>query len=457
MKLSYFSAALLLATSCNSIASPWINANESELKHSIDMLVSAGLINRPVNQYPLLWQGIIQDLDKIDSKRVAHNAQFALAHLRHALVQAKRSQYSSITAYFDDEAALQNGFGERQAAKSGISTYSVMTGNHVSAKVQINYADEALDGKHINHYGSHLAVLVGNWSLSAERLNYWWGPANENALLLSNNAAPMTAARISRANSNYEGPSWLSFIGPWQVTALGAKQKPTLSDKRDGEFWGIRLSSSPLQGLELAMNATASDFVLELPLHTEQASTKQRIVGVDVKYSRLILGQPISLYAEVAGNNDSGILPSENTYTVGIEHFTGNTDYRLKSYLEFSDNTMNCHALEANFQCNFTTPQGGSEYTQRDQWLGAAIGPQAKSLTLASDYYQLGGYGGFVKLKRIDFDALHIERTLLELGYQQGLFNGLLKAGLSVWQDKQSNNDDDKTRSAAKLSWEYQF
>ncbi|CAM4082006.1 capsule assembly Wzi family protein [Pseudoalteromonas byunsanensis] len=457
MKLSYLNAALLFATSCSSIASPWINTNESELKHSVDMLVSAGLINRPVNQYPLLWQGLIQDLDKIDQKQVAVNVQFALTHLRHALHQAKRSQYSSVTAHFDDEASLPEGFGERQAAKSGISTYSIMTGDHVSAKVQVNYADDALDGKQINHYGSHLAILVGNWSFSAERLNYWWGPANENALLLSNNAAPMTAARISRANSNYEGPSWLSFIGPWQVTALGAKQKPTLSDKRDGEFWGIRLSSSPLHGLELAFSATASDFVLELPLNAELPAAKQRLAGVDVKYSRLILGQPISVYAEIAGNNDSGILPTKNTYTVGFEHFIGNTDYRLKSYLEFSDNTMNCHALEANFQCNFTTPQGGSEYTERDQWLGAAIGPQAKSLTVASDYYQTGGYGGFAKLKFIELEALNTERTLLELGYQQGLFSGLLKAGVSVWQDKQSNNENEQTRSAAKLSWEYQF
>ncbi|MCF6435547.1 capsule assembly Wzi family protein [Pseudoalteromonas sp. MMG022] len=456
MKLTRLSTVLLAATSISSFASPWINTNESELKHSIDMLVSAGLINRPVNQYPLLWQGLIQDLDKIEQKQVAHNAQFALTHLRHALTQAKRARYSSVTAYYDDEATLQDGFGERQAAKSGISTYGIMTGKHVSAKVQVNYADEALDGKQINHYGSHLAILLGNWSFSAERLNYWWGPANENALLLSNNAAPMTAARISRANSNYDGPSWLSFIGPWQITALAAKQKPSLNDKRDGDFWGIRLSSTPVRGLELALSATASDFVLELPLNAELPTAKQRVAGIDVKYSSLIGGQPISVYAEIAGNNDHGILPAKTTYTMGIEHFMGDADYRLKSYLELSDNTTNCQALEVNFQCNFQASEGGSQYTERDQWLGAAIGPQAKSLTLASDYYQTGGYGGFAKLKLIDFEALNIERKLLELGYQQGLFSGLLKAGVFVWRDTNSN-EDEQTQSAAKLSWEYQF
>ncbi|BBN82879.1 hypothetical protein PA25_28640 [Pseudoalteromonas sp. A25] len=456
MKLTKLSAILTLALSQYAVASPWINSDENELKHSIDLLVSHGLINRPVNQYPLLWQGLVQDLAQINDKQVPQSAEFALAHVRYALKQAKRNQYSSIKAHFDDEPKLQDGIGERHASHSGISSFGMITGNHVSAKVQVNYTDNALDGKKVNHYGSHLAILYGNWALSAERLNYWWGPANENALMLSNNAAPMTAIRVSRANSDYAGPSIFSFVGPWQVTAIAAKQKPSLTDKRDGDFWGLRLSSSPIKGLELGFSTTSSDFVLTQPILETQSPTEQRLTSIDIKYAGTLLNQAWAAYAEFAGNNDAGILPSESMVTLGIEHYTGNTQYRLKSYIEYSDSTTDCQALQASFQCNFEMVSGGSEYTQRQQWLGAAIGPQAKSVTLAADYHALSGFGGFAKLKFIDFERQATERTLLELGYQQGLFNGLLKTGISIWQD-QHEAKEKETESAVKLSWEYQF
>ncbi|CAH9054372.1 hypothetical protein PSECIP111951_01978 [Pseudoalteromonas holothuriae] len=456
MKLSYLSAVLSLTLSSYAFASPWINADESELKHSVDTLVSHGLINRPVNQYPLLWQGLIQDLAQIESSEnhnIPEQAQFALAHVRHALAQAKRERYSSVKAHFNDEPALQEGMGERQASQSGVSSYGVITGNHVSAKVQVNYTDDALDAKQINHYGSHLAILYDNWALSVERLNYWWGPANDNALMLSNNAAPMTAARISRANSNYSGPSLFSFIGPWQVTAIAAKQKPNLTSKRNGDFWGLRLSSSPLKGLELAFSTTSSDFVFEQPILEEQPNIKQRLTSIDVKYAGILFTQPIAVYAEVAGNNDNGPLPKEQLFTIGVEHYAGNAEYRLKSYLEYTDGTTDCQAQQASFQCGFATQAGGSDYTQRSQWLGMAIGPQAKSVTLAADYRRLGGVGGYTKLKFIDFERLAFERTLLEVGYQQGLLSGLMKTGISIWHDNNTND----TKSAVKLSWEYQF
>ncbi|NOU52704.1 capsule assembly Wzi family protein [Pseudoalteromonas sp. JBTF-M23] len=456
MKLTYLSAILALTLSQCAVASPWINSDDNELKHSIDLLVSHGLISRPVNQYPLLWQGIVQDLTQIDDENVPQSAEFALAHVRHALQQAKRQRYSSVKAHFDDASKLQDGIGQRQASRSGISSYGMITNNYVSAKVQVNYTDKALDGKQINHYGSHLAILYGNWAVSAERLNYWWGPANENALMLSNNAAPMKALRLSRTNSDYTGPSLFSFVGPWQVTAITAKQKPSLLDNRSGDFWGLRLSSSPLSGLEIAFSTTSSDFVLEQPLLDTKPAVRQRLTSLDVKFSGSLFNQAWAAYAEVAGNNDTGILPSENMLTMGIEHYTGNAQYRLKSYLEYSDSTTDCRAKQASFQCNFDVASGGSEYTQRQQWLGAAIGPQAKSVTLASDYHALAGFGGFAKLKFIDFENLKVERTLLELGYQQGLFSGLLKTGISVWQDKQEHEDND-THSAVKLSWEYQF
>ncbi len=454
MKLKVLALAVCLS-SFSAISSPWIEAEQAQLKHSIDLLVSHKLIQRPVNQYPLLWRGIVQDLAAIDMNEVPESAKFAIAHIKHALSNSKQKRRSSIRAFYNQDPELSEGFGERKGAKSGVKTFGQIISDDVSAKVQVNYTDDATDGKYINHYGSHVAILLDNWSASIEQLNYWWGPGNEQALMLSNNAAPMKAFRLSRANTDYQGPSFLSFIGPWQVTAIAAKQKPTLTTKKEGDFWGVRLSSMPLSGLEIAFSSTSSDFIYKEDPKNPELRSKQRLTSLDAKYSNTFQGLPFAVYAEIAGENDAGLLPSNSSYTLGIEGHLADITYRAKGFIELSDTELNCQAEQASFQCNFATSNKGADYMQRLQWLGAAMGPQAKSVTLGIDYYRLAGFGGYAKLKQLNFDSLDLDRSLLEVGYQQGVLKGLGKLGLSVWKDKLPK--DSETHTAVSASWEIQF
>ncbi|AOT09663.1 capsule assembly Wzi family protein [Pseudoalteromonas luteoviolacea] len=451
MKLKHLSAVCLCTLSLHSYAGPWISAEDSALKHSIDLLVSYGLINRPVNQYPLLWQGIAHDLQHIDSSTLNEDTAFAVSHLRHALQYAKKETHSGIKAHFREKPNSDTGIGDNQREKSGITTFGEITGSNVSARVQVNYADDALDGKYVNHHGSHLAILLGDWSLSAERLDYWWGPGNESALLLSNNATPMKAVRLSRANTNYRGPQFLSFIGPWQITAIAARHKP---NNKSGDFWGARFSSTPIKGLELGFATTGSDFVYtQLSIETELK--KQRITSLDFKFSSILGGQPIALYGEYSGNNDNGALPDEALFTAGIESFWADEDYRVKGYIEYSDTTTDCLAESVSFQCNFQQTDAGSDYKEYGLWLGATSGPQAKSITFAADYFQIEGSGGYAKLKLTEFESLNMDRTLLEVGIQTELWTGLFKSSFTIWQDQTDQQDD--THQALGVSWEYQY
>ncbi|TQF72159.1 capsule assembly Wzi family protein [Pseudoalteromonas luteoviolacea] len=451
MKLRRISAVCLCAISLHIEASPWITAQDSSTKHSIDLLVSHGLINRPVNQYPLFWQGIAEDLSNIDSTKLSEQTAFAVSHLRHALSIDKRTTRSGIKAHYHKAPSTRSGLGENTRAKSGIQSFGELTSDIVSARVQVNYADDALDGKSINHHGSHVAVLLGDWALSAERLDYWWGPGNETALLLSNNASPMKAVRLSRANTNYSGPNFLSFVGPWQITAIIAKQQP---HEQEGDFWGARFSASPLPGLELGFATTGSDFVYLTPNNGEE-SKKQRITSIDFKYSTLIGVHPFAVYGEYTGDNESGALPDQPMFTLGIESYWAQEDSRTKAFIEYSDTVTDCNAQSSSFQCHFETPGNGSDYREKGQWLGASIGPQAKSLTVSADYFQTNGVGGFIKLKRSEFEALQLDRTFIEVGYQQGVLSGLMKASFSIWKDKTPQLND--TQNALSFSWEYQF
>ncbi|MCF6439009.1 capsule assembly Wzi family protein [Pseudoalteromonas luteoviolacea] len=451
MKLKKIFAVSLCAMSFHSYASPWVTAEDNLLKHSIDLLVSYGLINRPVNQYPLLWQGIASDLQQIDSTQLNNETAFAVSHLRHALNHAKQETSSGIKAHFTEHPQSNSGMGENPREKSGLTTFGQITGSNVSARVQVNYADDAVDGKYVNHHGSHLAILLGDWSLSAERLDYWWGPGNETALLLSNNATPMKAVRLSRANTNYSGPQFLSFIGPWQITAIAAKQKP---HDKEGDFWGARFSSTPIKGLELGFATTGSDFIFA-QLDTTTEVKKRRITSIDFKYSSVINQLPFAVYAEYSGDNDTGVMPDEALFSAGIETYWSKEDYRIKGFIEYSDTTTDCLAESASFQCNFQHFGKGSDYKEYGQWLGAGIGPQAKSITLAADYFQIEGSGAYAKLKLTEFESMELDRSLIEVGYQQALWKGLFKTSLTIWKDETKQQDD--THQSLGLSWEYRY
>ncbi|URQ89749.1 capsule assembly Wzi family protein [Pseudoalteromonas sp. SCSIO 43101] len=458
MKLKKFiSLTALLMCSAPSLAEPWIESDDPLLRASIEMLFNQGVIKQPINSYPLMWQGIARDLNIADTSQLDEQSLFAYQHVKHALDNAKQKSSSGIRLNYNSEPLTQQGFGKRHQQESGINSYGSITGKRVSAKVSVNYADDALDKQHVTYQDSYLAVLLGNWSISAEQVSHWWGPSNDNALLLSNNAAPMKGLRFTRANTQYVGPSWLSFIGNWQLTGIYAKQKPFLNNSEDGDFWALRFASTPLTGLEVAINSAGSDYLTNLkidPVTLESIESKHRLTSLDVKYSTTLMTQPVAFYAEVMGRNKSGLAPSEPFYTLGIESYFGSTEDLLKSYFEYSNTEQTCEQIS---DCVY----GSGSYTQRSRLLGSSTPLQSKSAILGAYYHTLNGYGGHAKLRWIESETTHAEvasemsQLQLELGYQQSMFNGLWKVTGLISKDE--IGDESETNTALRTSWEYRF
>lgn len=464
MKLNVYLSALVVVAG-PAFASPWIESDDPLLRASIEMLFNQGVIKQPVNSYPLMWQGIARDLNAIEASSLPAQSQFAYQHVKHALANAKQSTSSGIRINYNGAPELQQSFGKRDQQKSGINSYGAITGNRVSAKVSVNYADEALDDEYTNYHGSYLAVLMGNWSVSAEQVSHWWGPSNDNALLLSNNASPMKGLRVNRANTQYVGPSWLSFIGNWQLTGIYAKQKPHLNSSEKGNYWAVRFASTPLAGLEIAFSSAGSDYLTSTeidPNSLELRTSKQRLTSLDAKYSTSIANQPIAFYTELMGKNDSGIAPSDPFYTVGVESFFGDQKQLLKTYFEYSNTQQDCTAQLSCNEANESFTNYAQAYNHKDRLIGSATPLQSKSAVLGAHYHTMNGYAGYAKLRWSQSEMLDLtqtpetfERLQLELGYQQAIFSGLWKLSGSVYKDEFSDESD--TNSALKTSWEYRF
>lgn len=464
MKLNVYLSALVVIAA-PAFASPWIESDDPLLRASIEMLFNQGVIKQPVNSYPLMWQGIARDLNAIEASSLPAQSQFAYQHVKHALANAKQSTSSGIRINYNGAPELQQSFGKRDQQKSGINSYGAITGNRVSAKVSVNYADEALDDEYTNYHGSYLAVLMGNWSVSAEQVSHWWGPSNDNALLLSNNASPMKGLRVNRANTQYVGPSWLSFIGNWQLTGIYAKQKPHLNSSEKGNYWAVRFASTPLAGLEIAFSSAGSDYLTSTeidPNSLELRTSKQRLTSLDAKYSTSIANLPIAFYTELMGKNDSGIAPSDPFYTVGVESFFGDQKQLLKTYFEYSNTQQDCTAQLSCDEANESFTNYAQAYNHKDRLIGSATPLQSKSAVLGAHYHTMNGYAGYAKLRWSQSEMLDLtqtpetfERLQLELGYQQAIFSGLWKLSGSVYKDEFSDESD--TNSALKTSWEYRF
>ena len=455
----------LLSFSTSSSASPWIESGDPLLRASIEALFNQGVIKQPVNSYPLMWQGIAKDLHQLDISTLPTQSLFAYQHVKQALANAQQQSSSGIRVNYNNAPLLQQSFGSRDQQKSGVNSYGSITGNRVSAKVSVNYADEALDDKYTNNQGSYLAVLVADWSISAEQISHWWGPSNDNALLLSNNAAPMKGIRVNRANTHYDGPSFFSFIGNWQLTGILAKQKPTLSNNDEGDFWAIRFASTPLPGLEIAFSTSGSEFLTSTyttPNTLEPETKKQQLTSLDAKYSTHFSGLPIGFYVEVMGKNDSGFAPSNPFYTLGVESFFGNNKQLIKTYVEYTNTQKECLLATDCHYGNDTLVNASAGYAHSDRLIGSSTPLNSQSAVLGAYYHTMNGYAGFTKLSWFESDKISqtpdadkVKRIQLELGYQQALFEGLFKVSGAVYQD--TFNNDSNTDTALKTSWEYRF
>lgn len=465
MKIGYLSAAIGLSLfSHYSIAQPWIAPDDPFIRSSVELLVSEGVIERPVNTYPLMWQGIAQDLAQVSQDTLPQKAQFAYAHLKHALSFAKQKSLSGVRVLANSKPEAWQHFSARNQAKYALNSYSALTGKNVSAKFSVTYQHDALDGKKVNYDGSYLAMLLGNWSLSAEKIHHWWGPSNHNPLVLSNNAQAMLGARLTRHNSDYTGVDWLSFIGPWQFTLLGAQQKSQYKNAENGVFWGWRLSAMPVAGLEVALSQTDSEYPTLPSVKTGYAEfdsdIAKQLSSIDIKYSTTLLQQNIALYGEYTGHSRSVLIAKNGAFTLGAESFFGSPTQLIKAYFEYTNTHSACDSANPQYNCNYGVIGAATGYQHREQILAPSIGANAKAWTLGANYHTLGGYGGHVHFSRLTKpSSMNAEQeaqvSALELGYQQRLFNGRLNATVALWRETEQAQSDN--HHSVQLSWEYRF
>jgi hypothetical protein len=390
---------LISFSSKHVVASPWIGTVEPQLHYDLQTLAEWGYLDAATTTYPTPWKGIAEQLSALNMAQLAPTAAIAAQRLQHYLrFHQKQENRTTISLYGASEASRFSTFDGEQGEKAQLNFSNEVYWGRWAVQVSANHEP---GGE--NHFDqSFIAYQFGDWSLRAGAIDQWWGPAQSSSLILSNNARPIPALALSRSQATASKNSWLSFLGPWYLTAqLGQLESDRVIP--DAKLWMTRFTFKPIKGLEIGASWSAmwggqgqgnslGDFFDVLTFKTECADGADscddaldskkgnHLAGFDVKYSFSLFERPVSLYAQRVGEDAADYFNiTDQANLFGISSYI----WGAKVYLEGSNTNVACGndgSSQKNCYYEHGDYQSGYRFNQRA--IGSTFDSDAKMLSL---------------------------------------------------------------------------
>lgn len=477
-RFSCVTALLLLATCLvtpkPAQASPWLEAQDPYLRQSLLTLSNAGIINVPVNTYPLPWKAVMADLQQVQVHDLPEQLQFAVMHLRHYLFQARNGAQTSIMLQGHSEDLTLAGFGEQHHEEAKVSVKRQFIGKHWAARLQVNYRKAPVDGSNRTSLdGSYAAVQIKDWILSVDALPLWWGPGQDSALVMSTHARPIEKVQLSRFNNQAFATPLLNWLGPVSFTTFVGQLDPIRRDADDSLLWGSRLTARPLPSLELGLSHSSqmNGTRIERQGNDLTSIDDNHMLGMDIRYSLPSQFGNAAVYAELA-NDTARNWGSQSAWLAGAEMHFGDSNSAQTFYIEATDTLAKCsdNSVVAG-NCFYEHQDYFSGYRHHGQAIGSMYDTDSRALTLGYRWFDNQGTGWQAKLRSIEFNRDNSQpdvgghpfyddatkRQQLDIGHRRGFFGGLLEVTVQTWRDQPQNQDWQDLEVGGYLRWEWRF
>lgn len=296
-------------TAVPALAGPFAEVGDRQLRQDVDLLYAAGLIEGPVDSYPLPWAQIEQGLDKAKDGRVLDPHLKAAADRLDRLADFAAERVSlDIRIAATNEVSVARDFGNTARAQfdgSGRIEYnddrvSVALGAGLRSGVRPGV--QATDGSTYVHFEpSQVAVRLGNWALYGGYTEQWWGPGQDGALLWSNSTRPMPKIGIKRLVPDRIDFPVLRWLGPVRLDFfVGVLDEAR--DFRNSIVVGTRINFAPARGLQIGLNRSQQLCGQGRPCGAEQIAASFLGVG-NLDNPRL---GSIEAFRNQAGNQIAG-------------------------------------------------------------------------------------------------------------------------------------------------------
>ncbi|GAB3055013.1 capsule assembly Wzi family protein [Acinetobacter apis] len=346
---------LLTVLSSSTFAQAFLQNDES-LRSDLAWLNQQGVIQVSTSTWPLstdaLEKALAHAVPQTKAQRlVLESVQKTLeANHQLATVQLKAGTTNNqLPANFGaaDVSQYQAGLTVQKSAEQ----WDVHIQGNAESKQRID------NGNKFNLDGSYVAGKLWNQWVSFGAIPVYWGPGHDGSLIRGDATRPVVGFLAQRAEQDAFETKWLSWLGPWQYQ-LFAGQLQKYTAVPNTRLLGMRVTIQPLPYLELGASRTfqiggdgqpdsakaywnafvGKDNNCSNAGCVNDQNASNQLGGFDARLNlQPLLQLPISIYGQMIGEDESGKLPSRNTYLAGADYSSSYKQLPYQVYAEWAD------------------------------------------------------------------------------------------------------------------------
>jgi hypothetical protein len=473
----------------------WFEVGDTSLRVDLQVLNDAGVIRLPINQWPLPRAALRFALENAREHIAANRAvATALARVRARIdsadtaTRAGRRTILGVGATAGDPALLRQ-FGTSGRENGELSAFAVYGGERAEAKLRITGVANPADDRALRADGSHASLRWGNWLISANKLDRYWGPGHESSLILSNNARPLPTIMVERATAKPFDSALLSWLGPWRMSFGFSRMESQRQDIDSPLFLAWRITVMPFHDMELGLSRTAQFCGEQLECSIEvfgnllvgndnvgidatpDNEPGNQMAGFDLRWSSPIGNLPYAVYSQYIGEDESSYLPAKYLAQLGVEVWKPFTDGALlQGWFEYSSTTCSANTGRGPYyNCAYNQGRFDVEgYRYLDRVIGHTADRDAENWSLGSTYTGAGGalWSAALRksrLNRDDFDdvrntvsSVPATYQALEFGWRGRLLGEQMSVEVGVQSIEPAGGRRDFTPFGF-ISWHHEF
>ncbi len=467
MKFRFASIALLAALASQGAAAQsfFLPASDTRLRDDLSLLVDEGVLNLPVNEWPLAREDVAQAASRVDAMDLYDTA------LRSALsrVVAASAATPDATEWRIREVGVTAGRpgllrDDTTLGRENLEFRSV--GGASTERYGITLAAtgivDASDGQDIRFDGSEITIRWGNWLFSANQMDRWWGPGRDGSLILSTSARPMPSVSMDRFHSVPANFPVLRWFGPWRFSAFLGVMENDRADVDRPLFMGMRFSFKPAPIFEFGLSRTAQfcgkgrrcdlttfgrlligqDNAGIRGLNDPEDEPGNQMAGFDARIVSPFKWLPLALYAqEIGEDNSDTAIPERYLGLFGAESWLMlESGSILRAHIEYSN--TNCKWYSAGLEPGCAYRQGifAAGYRYRGRNIGHTTDADSESTSVVvaltrkdgdrwairARHGRLNAYGvldpyNTVTYGRSEYDSMEVSWEGMLLGQRLGV------------------------------------
>ncbi len=479
--------AIALLTSLCAAAAPAIVPGDVALRHDIQRLADAGIVTGTVSTWPLAWAPIAADVRVVDNEAdLPADVLQSLMRVRSRVAQEMRINDLRLRAnasVMEHPMRIRSFQGTpRESAELGGGLS--WTGDWLSVNLEGQLVDSPGDGQDFRADGSEIAVILGNYSISANTLDRWWGPGWDGSLILGSNARPVPALSLERNLTDAFSSKWLRWLGPWDLALHFGRLE---SDRHvpNARFFGMRFNFRPLPSLEIGLSRTAQwcgderpcglDTFVDLLLGNDNVGDAgidtgnepgNQLAGFDLRWATRVFNRPLAIYGQLIGEDEAGGFPSHYLGQFGVE-LSGKLGSRwsYRWFGAFAGTSCAFHQSTEIFNCAYNHGIYQTGYRHRGRAIGHPSDNDTRMLSTGlillddqeTQWFALVRYGALnrdgIPDSRNSLTPTRQEIASIDLTHARSVSYGRIEFGLGIERTEDDVRRETSNDGRAFLQW----